>query len=84
LENVNEALIGHCRVCGRVTELAKLPGRIAKFCLTCSRDLATGVLLITEIDARTLAGRNRNELVSERRSAVACSTGRGPQNYGFG
>jgi hypothetical protein len=65
LENVSEESIGHCSVCGRVTELFELPGRIDKFCLECSADLATAALLITEIDAATLAGRNTNALVSE-------------------
>ena len=65
LENVSEELIGHCSVCGRITELVELPGRIDKFCLACSADLATEALLITEIDAATLAGRNTNGLVSE-------------------
>jgi hypothetical protein len=29
-----------CGVCGRVTDLFELPGRIEKFCLECSADLA--------------------------------------------
>ena len=40
-------------------------GRIDKFCLECSADLATAILLSSEIDAATLAGRNTNALVSE-------------------
>ena len=46
-------------------ELFELPGRIDKFCLECSADLATAILLSSEIDAATLAGRNTNALVSE-------------------
>jgi hypothetical protein len=46
-------------------ELFELPGRIDKCCLECSADVATAVLLSTEIDAATLAGRNTNALVSE-------------------
>ena len=57
--------IGRCTVCGRVMELFELPGRIDKCCLECSADLATAILLSTEIDAATLAGRNTNALVSE-------------------
>jgi hypothetical protein len=64
-ENVGQKSIGHCSVCGRITELVELPGRIEQFCLACSADLATASLLITEIDAATLAGRNTNALVSE-------------------
>jgi len=54
-----------CSVCGRIEERFDLPGRSEKYCLRCSADLATTVLLITEIDAATLAGRNTNALVSE-------------------
>lgn len=64
-EGVSQESIGHCSVCGRVTELFELPGRMDKFCLECSADVATAVLLITEIDAATLAGRNTNAMVSE-------------------
>ena len=65
LGDISEESIGHCSVCGRITELVELPERIDRFCLACSADLATTVLLITEIDAATLAGRNTNALVSE-------------------
>lgn len=58
-------LAGHCSVCGRATDLMELPGRTDKFCLSCSADLATVVLLGTEIDAATVAGRNTDALVSE-------------------
>ena len=64
-ENLGQESIGQCSVCGRITELVELPGRIEQFCLACSADLATASLLITEIDAATLAGRNTNALVSE-------------------
>jgi hypothetical protein len=60
-----QELIGQCSVCGRVSELLELPGRKDKFCLACSADLATVILLGTEIDAATVAGRNTNALVSE-------------------
>jgi len=65
LPSVDQELIGHCSVCGRVTELVDLPGRIERFCLECSGDLATAILLTTEIDAATLSGRNANDLVYE-------------------
>jgi hypothetical protein len=57
--------IGHCSACGRVQELFEPPGRAEKYCLPCSVDLATTVLLATEIDAATLAGKNTNTLLSE-------------------
>jgi hypothetical protein len=65
MEMTEQALVGHCSVCGRATELLELPGRIDKFCLSCSADLATVVLLGTEIDAATVAGRSTGALVAE-------------------
>jgi hypothetical protein len=57
--------IAQCSVCGRVWELFELPGRTEKYCLECSADLATAILLSTEIDAAPLAGRSTRALVSE-------------------
>ena len=65
LQSVDQEFVGHCSVCGCVGELVELPGRLERFCLACSGDVATAVLLTTEIDAATLGGRNTNELVSE-------------------
>jgi len=65
LESTDRNRIGHCSVCGRIAELFELPGRIDRCCLACSADLATTILLTTEIDAGTLAGRNTSALVSE-------------------
>jgi hypothetical protein len=61
----SELSIGHCSVCGHLTELVELPGKVEKFCFECSADVATASLLITEIDAATLAGRDANKLVAE-------------------
>jgi hypothetical protein len=63
--SAKQDLIGHCSVCGRVEELFDLPGRTEKYCLECSADLATAMLLTTEIDAATLAGNSAEALVSE-------------------
>ena len=63
--SAKQDLIGHCSLCGRVEDLFELPGRSDKCCLECSADLATAMLLTTEIDAATLAGQNTNALVSE-------------------
>ena len=57
--------IAQCSVCGRNEALFELPGRTEKCCLECSADLATAILLSTEIDAATLAGRSTNALVYE-------------------
>ena len=54
-----------CAVCGRAAELLELPGRNEKYCLQCSADVATSILLTTEIDAATMAGRATNHLVAE-------------------
>jgi hypothetical protein len=65
MQTTEQDLIGQCSVCGRATELLELPGRTDKFCLSCSADLATVILLGTEIDAATVPGRNTHALVSE-------------------
>src|SRR5882724_100325 len=65
VEGIDQDSIRRCSVCGCVTELVELPGRIDKFCLECSGDVATAILLTTEIDAATLNGGNTDELVSE-------------------
>ena len=57
--------IAQCSICGHFEALFELPGRTEKCCLECSADLATAILLSTEIDAATLAGRNSNALVTE-------------------
>jgi hypothetical protein len=53
-----------CAVCGRRTELYELPGR-DKYCLECSADVATSILLTTEIDAATISGEETAGLVAE-------------------
>jgi hypothetical protein len=57
--------IAQCSVCGRIKALFELPGRPEKACLECSADLATAILLSTEINVATLAGRSTNALVAE-------------------
>lgn len=54
-----------CSVCGRKTQCMGLPGRDELYCLECSADVATSILLTTEIDAATLAGQDTDELVAE-------------------
>ena len=54
-----------CRICGHRTKLFDLPGRTGKYCLECSADVATSILLTTEIDAATLAGQDASALVAE-------------------
>jgi hypothetical protein len=54
-----------CGVCGRRSELFELPGISEKYCWECSADIAASILLTTEIDAATLAGRESESLVAE-------------------
>jgi len=56
---------GVCGMCGHATESFELPGRPEKLCLACSADLATAVVLRTEIDAATWAGQSAEDLVEE-------------------
>ena len=57
--------VPQCAVCGRETELFGLPQTNEKYCLECSADIATSILLTTEIDAATLVGRSTNDLTAE-------------------
>lgn len=65
LHSVRRELQGTCGVCGCATELFELPGRAEKLCLACSADLATAVVLRTEIDTATWTGQDADELVKE-------------------
>lgn len=60
-----EVPVLQCSVCGRRTDLVQLPGRSEKYCLECSADVATSILLTTEIDAATISGQETQGLVSE-------------------
>ena len=57
--------ISKCAICGRETDLFGLPGTSEKYCLECSADIATSILLTTEIDAATLAGQSTKDLTAE-------------------
>jgi hypothetical protein len=57
--------LGQCSVCALVSESFELPGRTEKYCRACSADVATAILLTTEIDAATMAGRSTNAMVCE-------------------
>jgi len=64
-KGTEQDLVGQCSVCGLVAESFELPGRTEKYCRACSADVATAILLTTEIDAATLAGRSTNAMVCE-------------------
>jgi len=61
----DEGSIAQCATCGRHVELFDLPGRKEKNCLECSADVATSLLLATEIDEANRLGEETGELVSE-------------------
>ena len=65
LNEVSSQSIGHCSICGLAAGLFNLPGQSGKFCLGCSADVAITCVLITEIDAATLAGTNADALIAE-------------------
>jgi len=52
-------------LCGRRKELFELPGRSEKYCLECSADVASSILLTIEIDAATMSGQETEGLVAE-------------------
>ena len=60
-----ESSISQCSVCGRRRELFELPGKNEKYCLECSADVASSILLTTEIDAATMSGQETEGLVAE-------------------
>jgi hypothetical protein len=54
-----------CSVCGHRTDLVELPGMNEKYCLECSADVATSILLKTEINASWLSGQRYENLAAE-------------------
>lgn len=64
-KGTEEPFVLPCSVCGRRTELFELPGKSEKYCLECSADVAGAILLTTEIDAATMAGRETEALAAE-------------------
>jgi hypothetical protein len=60
-----EGLSSSCNVCGRTEELFELPGTSERYCLGCSADVATAILLGAEIDVATMAGQNASGLIAE-------------------
>jgi hypothetical protein len=63
--SAQEAIVAKCRLCGQREELFELPEEPGEYCLACSADVATAILLTAEIDAATLAGRASNALIVE-------------------
>ena len=61
----HEGALLPCATCGRHTELFELPGRKEKYCLECSADVATSILLAAEIDEAHRLGEDTGALVAE-------------------
>jgi hypothetical protein len=57
--------VARCSVCGSHAELVELPGKSEKYCFSCSADVATSILLTTEIDAANECGDDSAPLVAE-------------------
>jgi hypothetical protein len=64
-KGTEQDVVGQCSVCGLVAKLFGLSGKTEKYCLECSADVATAILLATEIDAATLAGRSTEAMACE-------------------
>jgi hypothetical protein len=64
-DNFEKTSTSQCSVCGRHSELFDLPDRPEKYCLACSADIATSILLTTEIDSATLCGQDASRLAAE-------------------
>ena len=54
-----------CSVCGHRDDLVELPGMKEKYCSECSADVATSILLKTEINAAWLSGQRYENLAAE-------------------
>jgi hypothetical protein len=54
-----------CSACGREGELFEPPGRNEKYCLECSADVATSILLVTEMNAANKSGEDIGGLTAE-------------------
>jgi hypothetical protein len=54
-----------CSVCGHHADLVELPGIKEKYCSECSADVATSILLKTEINAAWLSGQRYENLATE-------------------
>jgi hypothetical protein len=63
-ENENAAA-SQCSVCGHHADLVGLPGMNEKYCSECSADVATSILLKTEIQAAWLSGQRYENLAAE-------------------
>jgi len=61
----DDASSPQCATCGRHAELFELPGKKEKYCLECSADVATSILLATKIDQASRIGEDTTGLVAE-------------------
>jgi hypothetical protein len=59
------ASTSQCGVCGQQSEPFVLPGNRETYCLQCSADVATAILLMTEINAAKIAGQETEGMKGE-------------------
>jgi hypothetical protein len=64
-KETENAAAAQCSVCGHDADLVELPGITAKYCSECSADVATTILLKTEINAAWLSGQHYEPLAAE-------------------
>lgn len=60
-----EVGVSQCSMCGHHADLVELPGMSEKYCSECSADVATSILLKTEINAAWLSGQRYESLAAE-------------------
>jgi hypothetical protein len=56
---------GNCEVWGHRTEIVELQGRTDKYCVSCTADVVTVILLHAEIEAARPGGQDPIDLESE-------------------
>ena len=64
-KGTEKAAASKCSVCGHQADLVELPGMNDKYCSECSADVATSILLKTEINAAWLSGQRYDNLAAE-------------------
>ena len=60
-----EVPASQCSMCGHPADVVELPGMNEKYCSECGADVATTILLKTEINAAWLAGQRYEGLAAE-------------------
>lgn len=64
-KQTEKAAASQCSLCGHHAHLVELPGLPDKYCSSCGADVATSILLKTEITAAWLSGQRYAPLAAE-------------------